>query len=166
VPHATYLFKHALVQDAAYGTLLRDARRALHARIAQTLKDQFAQIAEAGAELVAHHYSEAGMPGPATTYWQRAGKSAVRRSANQEAMGHLAAGLAQLAQLPDTTERAKQELALRRLLGQASFAARGYASPEAKAAFSRARELCAALDDSTRVCPVLFGVWLFEIRLR
>ena len=78
-------------------------------------------------------------------------------------MGHLSAGLTQLARLPDATERAKQELALYRLLGQASFAARGYASPEAKAAFSRARELCAALDDSVNVSPVLFGVWLFEL---
>jgi predicted ATPase len=162
-PHASYLFKHALVQDAAYGTLLREPRRALHGRIAQTLENQFAEIAKASPELVAHHYSEAGLPAPAVTHWHRAGENAVRRSANQEATGHLTAGLAQLAWLPETTERAKQELAVYRLLGQASSAMRGYASPEAKAAFGRARELCVALDDDVNVCPVLFGVWLFEL---
>lgn len=103
------------------------------------------------------------MPGPASNCWQRAGENAIRRSANQEAMGHLSTGLAQVVQLADTTDRAKQELALCRLLGQASFAARGYASPEARAAFSRARELCAALNDSVNVSPVLLGVWLFEL---
>ena len=82
-PHANYLFKHALVQNAAYGTLLRESRRALHARIAQTLVDQFNEIAQANPELVAHHYSEAGMPGPATIYWQRAGETAVERSARR-----------------------------------------------------------------------------------
>lgn len=77
-PHATYLFKHALVQDAAYGTLLREPRRALHARIAQALENQFAEIAKASPELLAHHYSEAGQPTPAVTYWYRAGENAVR----------------------------------------------------------------------------------------
>jgi class 3 adenylate cyclase/tetratricopeptide (TPR) repeat protein len=162
-PHASYLFKHALVQDAAYGTLPREPRRAFHGRIAQTLENQFAEIAKASPELVAHHYSEAGLPAPAVTHWHRAGENAVRRSANQEATGHLTAGLAQLARLPETTERAKQELAVYRLLGQASSAMRGYASPEARAAFGRARELCVALDDDVNVCPVLFGVWLFEL---
>jgi class 3 adenylate cyclase/predicted ATPase len=161
-PHASYLFKHALVQDAAYGTLLREPRRALHARIAQTLENQFAEIAKASPELVAHHYSKAGQPAPAVTYWYRAGENAVRRSANQEAIGHLTAGLAQLARLPEAIERAKQELAVYRLLGQASYAMRGYASPETRAAFSRARELCVTVDDDVNVCPVLFGVWLFE----
>ncbi len=161
-PHATYLFKHALVQDAAYGTLLREPRRALHARIAQALENQFAEIAKASPELLAHHYSEAGQPAPAVTYWYRAGENAVRGSANQEAIGHLAAGLAQLARLPETIERAKQELTVYRLLGQASFAMRGYASPETRAAFSRAHGLCVTVGDDVNVCPVLFGVWLFE----
>jgi len=162
-PHANYLFKHALVQDAAYGTLLRESRRVLHARIAQTLVDQFEDIAEASPELVAHHYSEAGMPGPATVYWQRAGENAIRRSAHQEAMGDLSAGLAQLARLPDTPDRARHELAMQRLLGQASFATRGYASPEASRAFSRARELSTAVGEDSSIFPILFGVWLFEL---
>jgi class 3 adenylate cyclase/predicted ATPase len=161
-PHASYLFKHALIQDAAYGTLLREPRHALHALIAQTLESKFVDIANASPELAAHHYSEAGLPAPAVTWWHRAGENGVRRSANQEAIGHLTAGLAQLARLPESTERAKRELAIYRLLGQASSAMRGYASPETRAAFSRARELCAALDDDVNVCPVLFGVWLFE----
>ena len=87
----------------------------------------------------------------------------MQRSASKEAIGHLTAGLAQLAQLPETTERAKQELALQRLLGQASFATRGYTSPEATRAFSRARELCAAIGDDSSILPVLAGVWLFEV---
>ncbi|VIO65216.1 Adenylate cyclase 1 [Bradyrhizobium ivorense] len=162
-PYASYLFKHALVQDAAYGTLLREPRRALHVRIAQAIENQFAEIAKTSPELVAHHYSEAGRPAPAVTYWYRAGENAVRGSANQEAIGHLTAGLAQLALLPDTIERAKQELTVYRLLGQASSAMRGYASPETKAAFSRAHELCVTVGDDVNVCPVLFGVWLFEL---
>jgi class 3 adenylate cyclase/predicted ATPase len=162
-PHASYLFKHALVQDAGYGTLLREPRRALHARIAQAIENQFAEIAKTSPELVAHHYSEAGRPAPAVTYWYRAGENAVRGSANQEAIGHLTAGLAQLALLPETIERAKQELTVYRLLGQASSAMRGYASPETRAAFSRAHELCMTVGDDVNVCPVLFGVWLFEL---
>ena len=105
----------------------------------------------------------AGMPAQAVTYWQRAGEKAAHRSANHEAIGHLTAGLAQLAQLPETQERAKRELALQPLLGKATMAARGYASPEALRAFSRARELCAEIGDDSNICPILFGVWLFEL---
>src|SRR5262249_147680 len=91
------------------------------------------------------------------------GERAVQRSANLEAIAHLTTGLAQVAKLSETPERAKQELALQRLLGQASFATKGYASLEATRAFSRARELCAAIGDDASICPILFGVWLFEL---
>jgi predicted ATPase len=103
------------------------------------------------------------MPGQAVAHWQRAGERAMRRSANREAIGHLSAGLEQLAQLPGTAENQRQELAFQRLLGQASFAAKGYASPEAINAFSRARELCTAIGDNETIIPVLTGVYLFEI---
>jgi predicted ATPase len=112
---------------------------------------------------VAHHYSEAGLPDQVVTYWQRAGERAARRSANLEAIGHVTAGLPQLTQLPETQERDKQELTPQRLLGQASHATKGYASPEATRAFSRARELCAAIGDDVSIYPILFGVWLFEL---
>jgi class 3 adenylate cyclase/predicted ATPase len=162
-PRSRYIFKHALIQDAAYQSLVRRTRQQYHRQVAELLENNYADTVEASPELVAHHYSEAGLPAQAVTFWQRAGENATRRSANQEAIGHLTTGLAQLALLPETPERAKRELALQRLLGQASFATRGYASPEATRAFSRARELCAAIGDDASICPVLFGVWLLQL---
>jgi class 3 adenylate cyclase/predicted ATPase len=162
-PESDYRFKHSLIQDAAYENLLRSRRQALHRRVAELFESSFTDTVEGNPELVAHHYSEAGLPAQAATYWHRAGERAVQRSANLEAIGHLTTGLTQLAQLPETQERAKQELALQRLLGQASFATKGYASPEATRAFSRARELCAAIGDDVGTYPVLFGVWLFQL---
>jgi hypothetical protein len=87
----------------------------------------------------------------------------VQRSANEEAIGHLTAGLTQLEQLPETPDRAKQELTIQRLLGQANMAARGYASPGVIQAFSRARELCAAIGGDGSIGPVLFGIWIFGL---
>jgi predicted ATPase len=162
-PRSRYIFKHALIQDAAYQSLLRRTRQQYHRQVAELLESDFVDTVESSPELVAHHYTEAGLPAQAVTYWQRAGERAVQRSANEEAIGHLTTALAQLAQLPETPERARQELALQRLLGQASFATRGYGSPEAGRAFSRARELCAAIGDDDSICPILFGVWLFEL---
>ena len=162
-PRSRYMFKHALIQDAAYQSLLRRTRQQYHRQVAELFESNFADTVEASPELVAHHYSEAGLPAEAVTYWRQAGERAVQRSANLEAIGHLTTALGQLAQLSDTQERAKQELALQRLLGQASFAARGYASPEATQAFSRARELCAAIGDDETIFPILAGVYLFEL---
>jgi class 3 adenylate cyclase len=161
-PRSRYIFKHALIQDAAYQSLLRRTRQQYHRQVAELLVSNLADTVEASPELVAHHYTEAGLPGPAVTYWQRAGENAMRRSANLEAIGHATAGLAQLAQLTPTDERARQELGLQRLLGQASFATRGYASPEATRAFRRARELCSRVADADGIHPILLGVWLFE----
>jgi Predicted ATPase len=92
-PQATYLFKHALVQDAAYGTLLREPRRALHARIAKTLESQFAEIAENQPEVLARHFTEAGMSETAIQYWSKAGERALQRSANAEAAAHLTSAI-------------------------------------------------------------------------
>ena len=162
-PRARYMFKHALIQDAAYQSLLRRTRQQYHRQVAELLESSFTDTVETSPELVAHHYSEAGLPAQAVAYWQRAGENATRRSANQEAIGHLTAGLAQLAQLPDKPERARQELAMQRLLGQANMATRGYASPEATQAFGRARELCALIGDESSLFPILWGVWLSEL---
>ena len=148
-PRSRYIFKHALIQDAAYQSLLRRTRQQYHRQVAELLESDFADTVEANPELVAHHYSEAGLPTPAVIYWQRAGEKAARRSANQEAVGHPTAGLSQLAQLPETQERAKQELALQQLLGQASLATKGGASPEATRA-NRKRHLCPALGMQVR----------------
>ena len=162
-PKSDYRFKHALIQDAAYENLLKSRRHVLHRQAAEPFVSNFSDTVERSPELVAHHYSEAGLAAQAVTYWHRAGERAVQQSANLEAIGHLTTGLAQLAQVSETQERAKQELALQRLLGQASFATKGYAFPEASRAFNRARELCAATGDDVGICPILFGVWLFEI---
>ena len=162
-PRSRYIFKHALIQDAAYQSLLRRTRQQYHRQVAELIESEFAGTVETSPELVAHHYTEAGMPAQAIKYWHRAGERAMQRSANQEAIGHLTAGITQLAQLAESPERTRQELALQRLLGQASFATRGYASPEAECAFSRARELCAAIGDDSSIFPILFGVWLFEL---
>ena len=101
-PHATYLFKHALVQDAAYGTLLREPRRALHARIAETLENQFAEIAESQPELLARHYTEAGQIEKAAGLWGKAGQRSLERSALVEAVAQITHGLDQIATLPST----------------------------------------------------------------
>jgi class 3 adenylate cyclase/predicted ATPase len=162
-PRSRYIFKHALIQDAAYQSLLRRTRQHYHRQVAELLESNFADTVEASPELVAHHYSEAGLPAQAVVYWQRAGERAVQRSANEEAIGHLTAGLAQLAQLPETRERAKRELAMQWLVGRASLAGRGYASPEAIRGFTRARELCDGIGDDSSICPVLWGVWLSEL---
>jgi class 3 adenylate cyclase/predicted ATPase len=162
-PRSRYIFKHALIQDAAYQSLLRRTRQQYHRQVAELLEADFTDTIEASPELVAHHYQEAGLPEPAVKYWQRAGERAVQRSANEEAIGHLMAGLEQLARLPETPERAQHELALQWLLGRASLASRGYGSPEAGRAFNRAGELCAAIGDESAIFPVLFGIWLFDL---
>ena len=161
-PTAEYLFKHALVQDAAYGTLLRRTRQQLHARIAASLEARFPDRVAREPEALARHFSEAQQPDRALGYWLAAGERAIRRSANQEAIGHLTAGLAQLAQLRHTADRTKQELALQRLLGQANFHVKGLGALETERAFSRARELCAVIDDDQSIIPVLFGIIIVE----
>ena len=121
-PHATYLFKHALVQDAAYGTLLREPRRALHARIAETLESQFAEIAENQPELLARHCTEAGLIEKAVGLWGKAGQRSLERSALVEAVEQLTRALDQIATLPATP-------ALRRRADQTSGRAHNPAHP-------------------------------------
>jgi class 3 adenylate cyclase len=161
-PAAEYQFKHALVQDTAYGTLLRGPRQALHARIAAALEARFPDQVAREPEALARHFTQAQQPDRAVGYWLAAGEQAIRRSANQEAIGHLTAGLVQLAQLPDTPERVRRELALQRLLGQAYFHVRGLGASDTNRAFSRARELCAAIEDDRSIIAVLFGIIIVE----
>ena len=161
-PAAEYLFKHALVQDAAYGTLLRRTRQQLHARIAAALEARFPDRAAREPEALARHFSEAQQPERAVDYWLAAGRRSLQRSANQEAIGHLTAGLAQLEYIPETAERTKQELALQRQLGQAYFHVKGLGAPETGRAFGRARDLCVASDDDPNILPVLQGIVIAE----
>jgi class 3 adenylate cyclase/predicted ATPase len=159
---ATYTFKHALVRDAAYQSLLRSRRRQLHSRVAQVLETQFPELAEAEPELLAWHYTGADLKQQAVRCWQRAGQRAVERSAHVEAIAHLSQGLEVLATLPDTPERRQQELALQTVLGPALMAAKGQGAPEVGRAYARARELCQALGEPPQLFPVLWGLWRFR----
>jgi class 3 adenylate cyclase/tetratricopeptide (TPR) repeat protein len=157
-PHASYLFKHALVQDAAYGTLLRKPRRALHARIAETLESQFAEIAETQPELLAHHCAEAGLNEKAVGYLLKAGQQAYVRSAMTEAVAQFQKGLDLLPSLPDNRGRQQQEIDLQIGLGHALQASKGFAAPTAEA-YGRARELVEQLDARDYLASLLHGLW-------
>jgi class 3 adenylate cyclase/predicted ATPase len=160
-PHAAYTFKHALVQDAAYASLLRSKRQQLHARIAVVLEEQFPETAETRPELLAHHFAEGGLNQQAMAYLQRAGERAIERSAYTEAIGHLTRGLELLQPLPEAPERVLQELDLRIALGSALMATRGYAGLEVEGTYLRARELCQRAGEMPRLFPVLHGLYRF-----
>src|SRR5215510_8419852 len=162
-PQATYTFKHALIQDVAYQSLLRSTRQQYHQRIAQALEAQFPETVETQPELVAHHYTEAGRSESAITYWQRAGQQALQRSANLEAVQHLAMGLKVLQTLPDTPERAQHELLLQTTLGPAVGASKGHGAPEVEAVYSRAVELCRQVGETPQLFVALMGLWQFSL---
>jgi class 3 adenylate cyclase/predicted ATPase len=166
-PHATYLFKHALVQDAAYGTLLREPRRALHARIAETLESQFAEIAESRPELLAHHCTEAGLIEKAAGLWGKAGQQSLTRSALVEAAEQLTRALRQIAALPASPALRREQIKIQVALITPLIHVKGYAAPETKAAVEHARlliERAEALgeppDDPTLLFSMLYGVWV------
>jgi class 3 adenylate cyclase/predicted ATPase len=159
----TYTFKHALIQDAAYASLLRTTRLQYHRHIAQALTEQFPATVETAPELLAHHYTQAGMFAAAVPFWLRAGQRALHASANPEAVAHLTTGLDLLAGLPAGAARAGQELEFRLTLGPAYMAIRGYAAPEVEACYQRARELCRELGDTPQLVPVLHGLWTYHI---
>jgi class 3 adenylate cyclase/predicted ATPase len=160
-PQATYLFKHALIQEAAYQSLLRSTRQQYHQRIAQVLEAQFPETAATQPELLAHHCTEAGLTEQAVVYWQRAGERASQHSAHKEAIAHLSKGLALLATLPDTPQRAQQELLVQTTLGPALMAVKGQAASEVEHAYTRARELCQQVGDTPQLFPTLWGLWRF-----
>jgi class 3 adenylate cyclase/predicted ATPase len=160
-PDAEYTFKHALVQDAAYSTLLRSRRQQLHGRIAATLEGQFNEIAAAQPQVMAQHYAEAGLAEKATSYWLKAGQQSIARCAMTEAVAQLRKGLDLLSSIPDGTARQEQELDLQITLGHALMAAKGLAAPEPGEAFARARQLCEHLARPQQLGTVLSGQWLF-----
>ena len=160
-PHASYLFKHALVQDAAYGTLLREPRRVLHARIAETLESQFAEIAESQPELLARHYTEAGQIEKAAGLWCKAGQRSLERSALVEAAAQLTRALDQVATLPATPSRRREQIKLQVALITPLLHVKGYAAPETKAAVEQARLLidqAEALGEAPEDPLLLFSV--------
>jgi len=158
-PQATYVFKHALIRDAAYGSLLKSRRRELHVAIARALTERVPGTAERSAELLAHHYTQAGEVDAAWRAWQQAGELAVARSALLEAADHFATAIRLLESLPDTPERAQQALNLQVLLGQVLAATKGYGSAAVTEAFGRARELARKLGGTPELLSVLFGLW-------
>jgi predicted ATPase/class 3 adenylate cyclase len=166
-PHATYLFKHALIRDAAYGTLLRDPRRGLHARIADTIENQFAEIAENQPEVLARHCTEAGMLDKAARLWGQAGQRSLDRSALLEAVELLSRAVTQMASLPATPARCREEIRLQVALVTPLMQVKGHAAPETKAAAERAHLLIEEaearsepLEDPLLLFSVLYSFWV------
>jgi class 3 adenylate cyclase/predicted ATPase len=166
-PHATYLFKHALVQDAAYGTLLREPRRALHARIAETLETQFAEIAENQPELLARHCTEAGLIEKAASLWGKAGQQSLARSALVEAAQQLTRALDLIATLPATPVIRREQIKLQVALITPLLHVKGHAAPETRAAAERAHLLIDQAEtlgeppeDPLLLFAVLYGIWV------
>jgi predicted ATPase len=141
--------------------LLRSTRQQHHQRIAQVLAECFPETAETQPELVAHHYTEAGLREQALPYWQQAGQRALQRSANLEAVSHVTRGLEMLSTLPETHERAQQELDLQFTLALAYHAIHGQAAPEVERAYVRARELCGQVEDAPQLFRALLGLYRF-----
>src|SRR5262249_35146734 len=147
-PDSTYIFKHALLQDAAYASLLRARRQELHSHIADALEDQFAELSEAEPQLMAHHLAQAGLTAKAINYLQKAGQRANESSANAEAIGHLNLALELLKSLPESPERKQKALELHVMLAQAMIAGLGYAASETREVLLQAKALT---DDDTRI---------------
>jgi predicted ATPase len=160
-PQATYTFKHALIQEATYQSLLKRTRQQYHHRIAQVLEARFPATIETQPELLAHHNTEAGLGGQAVNYWLRAGQRALERSAHQEAMSHLTKGLEVLTTLPESAERTRHELDVLVALGIALIAIKGQAAPDVERVYARARELGRQVEKTPHLFPVLFGLWGF-----
>jgi predicted ATPase len=160
-PDAEYTFKHALVQDAAYSTLLRGRRQHLHTRIAVALEERFPGTVESQPELLAHHCTEAGLSARAVRYWQRAGERATQRSAHVEAIAHLTKGLETLKTLPETPEHTQQALTLYTALGAVLVMAKGLGVPEVEHAYIQAHALCQQVGETPELVPVLYGLYRF-----
>jgi predicted ATPase len=162
-PRARYLFKHALIQDAAYASLLKSTRQQVHQQIAQVFEARFPALVEMQPELVAQHYTAAGCTEQAVHYWQRAGEQASDRSANLEAISHFTIGIELLKTLPETPEHTQQALALHIALGAALLMTKGQAAPEVEHTYIEARMLCQRMGETPELAPVLLGLWRFYI---
>jgi predicted ATPase len=157
-PDAVYTFKHTLVQDAAHGSLLRNARQQLHAQIAEALEADSPDLLDSQPGLLAQHYAEAGLVEKSVLYWGKAGRRSAVRSALAEATAQFQRGLEQLALLPDTPERQRQELELRSGLGAASLITKGFAAPETGSAYTRAQEVWEQLGSPSEFLHIPYGL--------
>jgi predicted ATPase len=156
---ARYMFKHALIQDAAYESLLRRTRQTFHGQVARLIEGQLPETLETHPELLAHHYTEAGEIEQALEYWLRAAELAKSRYAHQEATTHLQRGIGLVKELSDPKEQARRELAFQFSLGGAYLQMKGHSAPEVEVAFARARQLCDQVGDAPELVPTLFGLW-------
>src|SRR6266850_301360 len=163
IPLATYHFKHALVQDAAYSTLPKKPRRVLHARIAKTLESRFAERVTREPELLAYHYEQAGLAGPAVEYWHRAARRGAERSANIEALSHFHRAIELLKELPEGSERNALELELLLARGAPLLSVKGYASDDMEHNYRRAKELLQEHSDSVHQFRAIWGLWVFHM---
>jgi len=161
-PDAVYSFKHVLVRDAAYESLLKSRRQQLHGQIARALEESFADIAASQPEIVAHHFTEAGLAEPAIDYWLKAGQQAARRSANAEALNHLARGLELLPNIDDPMLRNKSELLLQTSLGHSLRSIKGWSIDSVKHAYTRALQLCKESGFDEHTLPAVFGLWTWN----
>ena len=160
LPQARWVFKHAMLQDTAYQSVLKSKRQQIHHQVADVLVKQFSDIRHQQPELVAHHYTEAGLLDQAIGFWQYAGEQAVQRSAHREGIGHFLKGLALLNELPETPDRTHRELTIQTRLGPSLMATKGYAAPEVERAYARAQELCQQLGETPQSFQVLRGLWV------
>jgi len=171
LPDSNYRFKHALIQDAAYENLLKSRRQVLHRRIAETLRDRFTDETSAEPEVLAHHFTQAGVTDAAIEWWGVAGDQALHRSAFQEAISHLGRAIEMADKLAESltppagaaTKLASQRLKLQTNLGKAVMWVKGFASSETKATFSRAQELVAHVDDATERLDTYYGLWVNSV---
>lgn len=162
-PRCTYIFKHALLEDALYNSLIKDKRQEFHRRTAETLETRFPQIFDTRPELLAHHFTEAGLVEKATQYWLQAGMRSKARSAGVEAIAHLLKGLELLGTLEATTTRDHLELQFLTTLGPTYIAVRGYAAPEVGPILDRARELCQQIGNQQLQFGIMLGMWEWHI---
>lgn len=162
-PRSKYIFKHALVHEAAYRSLLRRNRRLYHRAAAQLMEKQFPELVRTEPEIVAHHYSEADCPEQAITYWHQAGRRAQQRSAHAEAIAHLTKALQNLATLPETAERTIDELEMLLAIGPSLIAIKGYAAQEVEKIYLRARVLCRQMGEREQLFQTLWGLWGFYL---
>jgi class 3 adenylate cyclase/predicted ATPase len=159
IPDAIYSFKHALIQDAAYESLLKGRRQTLHRNIAETLRDQFPKAADTQPEIIAHHFSHAGLIEVAAEWWGKAGEFATHRSAYSEAIDHYRKSLKLYAELPDSPPLRLRRLQLQTAYAFALFHGRGTALSETATVFTEARALAASVEEIAARFPAYFGMW-------
>jgi predicted ATPase len=162
-PEATYTFKHALVQDAAYDSLLKSRRQELHTKIARVIEEDFPKTKDTEPEVLAHHLTEAHMPEPAIACWSAAAKVAIKRFAHREAVAHLDIALKLVDTLLPTPHRDEQELELRLALANTCIATKGYSAPETEVAYEKAQEVADRLGDVPQIFPIGYGRWVFQL---